>query len=291
MGTPVLCVCTPIDSKVTTGYFVYALRIMAYSGFIQSLARGIRERSVDFRFDTFATQYLPHPPLAEQKQIAEFLDRECGKLDALVEKVKAQIEKLEAYKKSIITEAVTPKDGWEVKRLKYLVTITTGDHDTQDADPDGEYNFYVRSPIIEKSKDYTFEGPGILMAGDGAGAGRIFHIADGKYAVHQRVYRMYDFNNVNIKYLWYFLGSSFPQRMDMGSAQSTVPSVRLPMLLNHQIPCPPLAEQKKIADWLDKKCGKIDGLIKKSKEQLEKLAEYKKSLIYEYVTGKKEVAA
>ena len=64
-------------------------------------------------------------------------------------------------------------EGWSTKRLKFLCRITTGDKDTQDSEKEGVYKFYVRSPIIEHSNSWTFEGEGILMAGDGAGAGRI----------------------------------------------------------------------------------------------------------------------
>ena len=89
-------------------------------------------------------------------------------------------------------------------RLRYICTIETGDHDTQDAEKDGIYPFYVRSPIIERSNTSTFNGPGILIAGDGAGAGRIFHNVEGEYAVHQRVYRLANFSSkVNKDFLFY----------------------------------------------------------------------------------------
>ena len=124
---------------------------------------------------------------------------------------------------------------WSVIRLKYLCDIQTGNQDTQDADDEGAFNFYVRSPIVERSTRYTFDGEGILMAGDGAGAGRIFHHAFGKYAVHQRVYRLANFKSINSYFLFYYLSNLFNVEMDKGSAQSTVPSVRLPMLLNFGI--------------------------------------------------------
>ena len=75
----------------------------------------------------------------------------------------------------------------------------------------------------------------------------------------------------------------------MGSAQSTVPSVRLPMLTNFIVCCPNITEQQAIADYLDKKCGEIDELITIKQQKIESLKEYKKSVIYEYVTGKREV--
>jgi type I restriction enzyme S subunit len=127
------------------------------------------------------------------------------------------------------------------------------------------------------------------MAGDGAGAGRVFHHAYGKYAVHQRVYRLANFENVNTDYLYYYLSSTFSREMDRGSAQSTVPSVRLPMLKDFMITLPPLNEQQEIAKYLDSKCADIDALIALRQEKIDTLKEYKKSLIFEYVTGKKQV--
>lgn len=248
------------------------------------------------------------PPLPEQQKIAEFLDRKCAKIDELMALQEKMIEELKAYKQSVITEAVTKglnpnapmKDSgiewigeipehWEVKRLKYLCHIQTGNKDTQDADDNGEYLFYVRSPFIERSTSYSFEGEGILMAGDGVGAGRVFHHAFGKYAVHQRVYRLSDIININSYYLFYYTSSLFNKIMDMGSAQSTVPSVRLPMLTNFIVCNPSLSEQQQIADYLDRKCAEIDELVAVKQQKIETLKEYKKSLIYEYVTGKKEV--
>lgn len=175
-------------------------------------------------------------------------------------------------------------NSWGLIRLKYLCNIQTGNQDTQDADPDGQYDFYVRSPIIEKSNKYTFDGEGILMAGDGAGAGRIFHYACGKYAVHQRVYRISNFKRINSKYLYYYSSNVFPNIMDMGSAQSTVPSVRLPMLLNFNVCIPPIAEQCYIADYLDTRCSQIDSIRKNVEAEIEALKQYKQSVITEAVT-------
>ena len=169
---------------------------------------------------------------------------------------------------------VIPSD-WKVKRLQYLCTINTGNQDTQNAEPDGAYPFYVRSPIIERSNNYTFDGEGILMAGDGAGAGRVFHHVLGKYAVHQRVYRLSRFSDdIDSRYLYYFLENLFPKRMDMGSAQSTVPSVRSSMLKTFQVCIPSLEEQKAISKTLDYHCSEIDAIISDLQTQIKKLEEY-----------------
>lgn len=174
--------------------------------------------------------------------------------------------------------------NWVIKRLKYVCDIMTGNQDTQDADSYGEYNFFVRSPIVEKSKKYSFDGEGILVAGDGAGAGRIFHHAFGKYAVHQRVYILHNFYNINSRFLYYFLSNMFPKVMDKGSAQSTVPSIRLPMLQNFDLAIPCLSNQMIIVEYLDSKCSEIDATSEEIQQQISILEDYKKSVITEAVT-------
>lgn len=174
---------------------------------------------------------------------------------------------------------------WSLIRLKYLVNIETGDSDTQDADPDGEYNFYVRSPIIEHSSHYTFSGDSILMAGDGVGAGKVFHYATGKYAVHQRVYCLHDFSPaVNPQFLFLYLSNRFPMRVEQGSAKSTVDSIRLPMLKDFPVLLPSIDEQERIVEFLKEKYYTIDSLASNIQKEIETLEAYKKSLITEAVT-------
>ena len=176
-----------------------------------------------------------------------------------------------------------PKE-WNAIRLKYLCTIQTGNKDTQDATSDGIYPFYVRSPKVEKSETYSFDGEGILMAGDGVGAGRVFHHVFGKYAVHQRVYRLANITGINSSFLFYYISNLFGKEMDRGSAQSTVPSVRLPMLQNFIISAPSFSEQQKIADYLDKVCGEVDEMVALQETMIEELKAYKQSVITEAVT-------
>lgn len=174
--------------------------------------------------------------------------------------------------------------SWKLERLRYLCDITTGNQDTQDADPDGEYDFYVRSPKIEKSTKYSFGGEGILMAGDGAGAGRIFHHAYGKYAVHQRVYIIKNIREIDSSFLFYYISNIFPKLMDKGSAQSTVPSVRLPMLLNFTLALPDKKKQNLISSFLDTQCSEIDATAEDIQKEISLLEDYKKSVITEAVT-------
>lgn len=107
-GTPVYICCLP-NGPYDVYYYAFLLREMARSGFIKSLYRGIRERSSDFRFDTFANQWMPTPPLSEQQAIVSYLDRKVSQIEQLRTKELSQIEKLKEYKQRLICDAVTGK--------------------------------------------------------------------------------------------------------------------------------------------------------------------------------------
>ena len=307
--SPAYYVCKVDYSKVTPRFIHHYMRNLGIVEAYEMYSAGMRIGQWDLSIDDFMGIKVALPPYQEQDRIAERIDKDTAKVDALIANQQAQIEKLKQYKQSLITEVVTKgldpnasmKDSgvewigmmpehWQLIRFRFIADITTGNSDTQDANPDGAYPFYVRSPIVERSNDYTFEGPGILMAGDGAGAGRVFHLVDGKYAVHQRVYRFYNFRYVDKELLKYYLENLFSTVMDYGSAKTTVPSVRLPMIQNFQVCVPPLAEQEKMVEIIRKHASSIDKLIDIKEKKIEKLTDYKKSLIYEYVTGKKEVS-
>lgn len=105
-GTPVYSVCTAIGDY-NNYYYAYALREMAKKGFIQSLYKGIRERSSDFRFDVFGNQTLPIPPRSEQNQIVRYLDWQVSKINRLIVAKKKEIERISELKKTVVNEAVT----------------------------------------------------------------------------------------------------------------------------------------------------------------------------------------
>lgn len=295
----------PDINKAYPKFMLYLLKSYDHCRAFHGMGEGVRKI---LNYSELKKNKVILPPLPEQQAIADYLDDKCAQIDNITATINEQIEVLKQYKKSVITEAVTKgldpnvpmKDSgvdifgkipfsWNLIRLKYLTEITTGNMDTQDAEEDGIYPFYVRSPKVEHSNVYTFDGEGILMAGDGAGAGKVFHHAYGKFAVHQRVYIIYNFKNINSNFLFYFLENLFSEEINKGSAQSTVPSIRLYMLHNFNVCVPTIREQEAIADYLDDKCTKIDAIIADKQAQLETLAAYKKSLIYEYVTGKKSV--
>lgn len=174
--------------------------------------------------------------------------------------------------------------SWGTMKLKFLCEIMTGDQDTQDSVPDGIYPLYVRSSIVEKANKCTFEGEAILMAGDGVGAGKIFHHAFGKMAIHQRVYCLHNFHQINSNFLYYFVSNLFSLEIEKGSAKSTVASVRLPMLKDFIIAFPILEIQTDIANYLDAKCSEIDSIISEVKDCIEEYKNWKSSIISEAVT-------
>ena len=178
---------------------------------------------------------------------------------------------------------IIPAD-WECRRLRFLCEIQTGNQDTQDSIPDGLFLFYVRSPIVERSNKYTFEGPAILMAGDGAGAGRVFHYVDGKYGCHQRVYSLQKITDINRRFLYYYLSNLFYREIEIANSKSTVDSVRLPMLQNFQVVFPNDHKQKKIVEHLDSKCAEIDAVLNKTRTSIEEYKKLKQAIITQAVT-------
>lgn len=106
--SPICIVCRPLNEDETDiRYYCQLLRVMAYSGFIQSLAKGIRERTTDFRYKTLEILHLPVPPYVEQQQIVTYLDDKCSKIDSIIEKIELKIERLKELKRSLINEVVT----------------------------------------------------------------------------------------------------------------------------------------------------------------------------------------
>lgn len=273
---------------------------------------------------------IPIPALDEQQRIADFLDRACGKIDGLKAEIQAQIDTLEQYKRSVITEAVTHglnpsapmKDSgipwgdkipqnWEVARVKYVAIclkkgngITKEDIVENGDTPCVRYGeIYTKYDLsfsecttrtnkeIISSKQYFKQGD-ILFAGTGElieeigknivyiGAGECLAGGDIIILKHKQ----------NAKYLNYALNAECMQaQKSCNKAKLKVVHISAFEIGNIRIAIPPLDEQQKIADYLDNKCAEIEQIIADKKSQIETLDGYKKSLIYEYVTGKKEV--
>lgn len=264
------------------------------------------------------------PPIVEQKKIADFLDGKCAEIDELVQTEEKMIEELKAYKQSVITEAVTKgldpaatmkdsgiewigeiPESWEVERMKYIADINAPCKDVK------QYERISYAPMecikrgwmecqeISSSESSsgltTFEENDIVMAkvtpcfenGNIAVAKDLINgVALGSSELF--VFRA---RTVLTEWLFYFLQNSKFTNLAKSTMVGTggLKRVSPKFVSNYQMGVPSLYEQKQITDYLDGKCAKIDEIIALRTEQINQLKEYKKSLIYEYVTGKKEV--
>ena len=150
---------------------------------------------------------------------------------------------------------------WDIARIDQLASITTGSRNTQDRVEDGSYPFFVRSQQVERINTYSYEGEAVLTVGDGVGTGKVFHYINGKFDVHQRVYRISQFSDrLNGRYFFYQFSSRFYRRSMSMTAKSSVDSVRLEMIAGMRVPVPPPAEQRAIAAALSDVDALLDGL-------------------------------
>ncbi|WEI18476.1 restriction endonuclease subunit S [Acinetobacter proteolyticus] len=147
-------------------------------------------------------------------------------------------KKYDAYKDSGVQWLGNIPNDWGIKRLKFLSSIKTGDKNTEDKNDEGIYPFFVRSQIPEKINTYSFDGEAILTAGDGAGVGKVYHYINGKFDYHQRVYKFSNFKSVIGKFIYYYLLSNFYNVAILGTAKSTVDSLRLPLIQDFNITYP-----------------------------------------------------
>lgn len=157
-------------------------------------------------------------------------------------------------------------DDWEQRKAKEICSISTGKSNTQDHVEDGKYPFYVRSPIIERSNRYLFNEEAVLTVGDGVGTGKVFHYVNGKYDLHQRVYRMFDFSdNITAKYFFYYFSNHFYDRVMAMTAKTSVDSVRYEMIADMDIAMPTVSEQELISNYFTA----LDNLITLHQRKLE----------------------
>ena len=167
-------------------------------------------------------------------------------------------------------------DAWEQRKVSELCSISTGKSNTQDKVEDGEYPFYVRSPIIERSTKYLYDEEAVLTVGDGVGTGKVFHYVNGKYDLHQRCYRMYDFTDeLNAHYFYHTFSKLFYKRVMAMTAKTSVDSVRLEMIADMEIPCPNIKEQEKIGAYLDN----FDNLITLHQRKCDEFKNMKQALL------------
>lgn len=189
------------------------------------------------------------------------------------------------YKQTELGEI--PED-WDVDLLSNVLSITTGDKNTQDKVEDGQFPFFVRSQTVESINSYSFDGEAVLTAGDGVGTGKIYHYINGKCDFHQRVYLMHNFSSrLNGYYFYIYFSNNFYDRIMNMTAKSSVDSVRREMIANMKIALPSFAEQLQISECL----SVMDHEVVSLEQRLNKSKQIKQGMMQELLTGKTRLVA
>ena len=208
------------------------------------------------------------------------------KLDALIEVQEGKVSKLEDFKKSMLQKMFPKKDelvpefrfdcfdgGWNTKALGDLSEISTGKLDANAMVPGGEYDFYTSGIEKYKIDNYTFEGPSITVAGNGATVGYM-HLADGKFNAYQRTYVIQKIKGDRI-FIFYQIQSKLPRKIHEESRQGNIPYIVMNMLTDLYLDVPEIEEQEKIGQFFKN----LDSLIENEEKLLESYKNMKKSLL------------
>lgn len=312
-----------IRSEHSPKYIAYFFRSLYYNGATNPYIKqttGIQNLDIE----NLLRETIFVPTCAIQQRIADFLDAKCEKIDSLIANQQAQIEKLKEYKQAVITETVT-KGLDKTAPIKYSGVEWIG----QIPDSWSTIRFkdkYVNQKEIAGQKSVNYERlaltlNGVIKRSKDDSEGLQPKEFDGYQVIHENdfIFKMIDLQNVSTsrvglspyvglvspayirfsprmdsqynKFVYYFLMSMYYNCVYNNLAGNGVRSaLNATDMGQFVIPYPSIAEQQQIADYLDKHCADIDRLISIKQRKIEKLQEYKKSLIYEYVTGKKEVA-
>ena len=307
------------DEEYNHKYFHYLVR-SCYKEEFKRISGGIREGQWDLSPEAFANTLALLPPLVEQKYIANYLDIQCSEIDATAEDIQKEISLLEEYKKSVITEAVTkglnpdaemkdsgiawigkiPKD-WKVDKIKYhlkrnepkspgdaIVLSVYRDYGVVPKDSRDD-NHNVTSEDTSKYK-YVKKGQLVINKMKAWQGSLAVSDYDG---IVSPAYFIYDFidEEYNHKYFHYLVRSCYKEEFKRisGGIREGQWDLSPEGFSNTLVLLPSIEEQNEILDYILQKEIEIDAIIADKKRQRGILTEYKKSLIYEYVTGKKEV--
>ncbi len=314
-ASPVLNV---LNTKQNKKYIMYYLRSMAYGEVFTALSTGIRVRSCDLRWNKLAELLYPLPPIDEQNNIVNYIDEQIARTNEIIADIQAQIDTLEQYKRSVITEAVTHglnpsapmKDSgipwvgqfpthWTKKKGKYILRYMSKPVKQDDGVitcfRDGEVTLRSNRredgfTMADKEIGYQGVDVGDLVVHGMDGFAGAIGISDsrGKASPVLNVLN----TKQNKKYIMYYLRSmAYGEVFTALSTGIRVRScdLRWNKLAELLYPLPPIDEQNNIVNYIDKQIARTNEIIADKKSQIETLDGYKKSLIYEYVTGKKEV--
>ncbi len=311
------------DNHINTSYFHYLFHSCDECKIFYGIGNGVRQ---SMNYQDLRKLEIIVPPITEQQRIAEYLDYKCGEIDKLVELQDEMIKKLNEYKQSVITEAVTKglnpnaklvpsgidwigeiPEGWEAKSIKRLMLLYAGATPKSDKDELWDGDIPWITPADYKTEDVYVSGGrrNISQKGLLSCATTILPINSIVFSKRAPI-GLVALNKIPLctnqgcigcvpnkqkadsKY-FYFVLSIFTEQFELFGSGTTFKEISSNNFANFIIPVPPLPEQRSIAAFLDKKCAEIDNLISLKQQKIERLKEYKKSIIYEAVTGKKEI--
>ena len=325
--SPAYCVYKPSKS-IYPRYYHYLFRTSLYTSIFRLYSKGIIDSRLRLYSPYFFDIKAIIPSYAEQQRIAEFLDMKCGEVDEMIALQEQIIEELKAYKQSVITEAVTKglnpaapmrdsgiewigsiPEHWEVKRLKQVLSSPLQYGANESGIPYQEYlpryvritdildnslkdNIEKQSLTEQQADGYILQHNDILFARSGGTVGKsfIFNERYGRCAFAGYLIKASVNELMVAKFVYYFTQTNcYEEWKKQIFIQSTIQNIGADRYSQLQLTIPPISEQQAIADYLDEKCADIDSLIQTKQSKIDSLKEYKKSIIYEYVTGKREV--
>lgn len=307
-------------------FIMYGMNADGYAEHANMIARGATMSRISR--SQLGQFWLAFPNIEEQQAIADFLDKECTQIDSIAADLEKQIVLLQQYKKSLITETVTKgldksapmKDSgvewigkipehWQKTRIKFEASIigsgTTPDSGNSMYYDNGEHSWiqsgdlYGKDYIYETEKQLTnlailechalnwYTKDFVVVAMYGASVGNVAISKIDSFTNQACCVIKLNEKNDN-RYLFYFLKAA-QEEMLLKAFGGTQPNISQIIIKNLNFLNVPLLEQIEIADFLDSKCDMINEMLKSKKDQYDILIKHKKSLIYEYVTGKKRV--
>lgn len=307
------------NSSTNLKFINYILQTVQFQKELRKYANGILEIRLRVSSGDILKRIIPIPNINEQLLISSFLDRRCGEIDSVISDIQSQIETLEEYKRSVITEAVTKgirksnestdtaipwikqmPTRWRLSRIKYeiipLSRSVKGTDEVITCFRDGQVTLrkYRREEgftisFTENGYQGVEEGDLVIHGMDTfAGAigcsecrGKctpVVHVC--KTTGNNRYFMYYLRSLASNEVLWFYANGVRVRSSDFRNFSN---------LGKFTISVPPISEQNEIVEYLDSKCAEIDSIIAEKKQQIDTIEEYKKSLIFEYVTGKKEV--
>ncbi|WDL78785.1 restriction endonuclease subunit S [Helicobacter winghamensis] len=291
-------------------YYSYLFQIKSVQKFLRKFAYGIMEIRESIDYLEFKKMFLPTPPLQEQKEIAEFLDKKCEKIQNYIDKKQKLITLLQEKKQALINEVVTKglnpniefknsgiaylgliPHHWEVKKLKYIATLRNQKSNDSDFKV-GLENIESQTGKYISTNEVVFEDSGIYFYKNDILFGKLRPYLAKVFLADREGVCVSEFLVLTpkkqcgnfLKFL--MLSPLFISVIDGSTYGSKMPRASWEFIGNLKIPLPPLHEQKEIAEFLDSKVAQIDSVIEKTKKQIELIKEYKNTLINEAVCGR-----